>query len=524
MRFNSPMLGDRSASTCHAVLLLLTAIVACGEPTTPWPEHGLTLHGALNATDTIGARLPQPVIVAIRDGIGRPIAGTVIQFYSLRSPNLLPLALMQSPVDGSLVTSLSLTTGADGSVAVRVTLGDVAGPAGIVVQRADAPAYADTVRFTTLPGATTSISATPKDTAVLPGKTYSVNAVVFDRKRNVVLQTPAYRALDASISLSSSRQVTTTTIARSGVVVSAGTRVVDTAWVSVVPTGTMAIRQGLTVKVVKLDGERVADVSVPTGSVIPGLPIAGPEWTPDGKAFYTTLGSQSDRKPGLFRIDLAGTQTLVGSCSGQGCSQDPSVFRMPASMSSYSVASDGHTLYLSGSVCNYSGILYRAQLGLSALAERLSPPNANDCFETGHRWPSISPDGSTLAFENDSSPGFMIQFIDLATRTRRPLWFAGQRPRWSPLGDQVAFVNQKTVWLRRPDGTGLRRLTSNWPYLPGVTWSSDGRWLLAHATIRAQPTVVVVEVATGLELPLGFTHAWYDSEYGEPVPAWRPGS
>jgi TolB protein len=201
---------------------------------------------------------------------------------------------------------------------------------------------------------------------------------------------------------------------------------------------------------------------------------------------------------------------------------------MPAGITSFSVSPDGRTLFASVDGCNYQGILYRAQFGSSAAPERLSPPNPDDCFSTVHRWPSVSPDGSTLVFENDSSyfTGFTIQFMDLATRTVRPLRLGGQRPRWSPVGDQVAFVNAQSVWLVRPDGTGLRRVTmSDRQYLAGLTWSSDGRWLLAHATIKGLgSTVVVIEVATGMELPLGFTKGWWDSNNEASVPAWRPGS
>src|SRR5262249_32957248 len=160
-------------------------------------------------------------------------------------------------------------------------------------------------------------------------------------------------------------------------------------------------------------------------------------------------GFQYDPKPGLYRIDLAGNQTLVSSCQYSACPQNPSVVKMPANIASFAVSADGRTLYAALDGCNYDGILYRAQFGSTAAPERLSPPDANECFDTVHRWPSVSPDGTTLAFENDSSyfSGFTIQFMDLATRTLRPVRLGGERPRWSPLGDRVAFVNAQSVWL-----------------------------------------------------------------------------
>jgi len=525
-----------SASRC-ALPFLLTTIVACSggsgdRPTSPdvptTGKPGLTLSGAINATDTINAPLAQPLTVILRDSLGRPAALKAIRFFALQTVSYGQVAVMRNPDDGTNVPSLTLLTGPDGRVAVYVSLGNLIGASGIAVQTVDAPIYADTARFTVLPGAPASITSVPKDTAVTPGKSYTVKSTVYDRWGNLLPVTPAYRALDAFVSLSPSQVVTTSTVARSGVVVSVGTKVADTAWVSAVPPGSMAIRKQNIVKVVKFDGELVADVTVAAGSPNPPLPIPGPEWTSDGQAFYSVLGFQYDPKPGLYRIDLAGNQTLVSSCANSSCPQGPSVFRMPAAITSFSVSPDGRTLYASVDGCNYQGILYRAQLGSTAAPERLSPPNPDDCFSTVHRWPSVSPDGSTLAFENDSSyfTGFTIQFMDLATRTVRPLRLGGARPRWSPVGDQVAFVNAQSVWLVRPDGTGLRRVTlSDRQYLAGLTWSSDGRWLLAHATIKGLgSTVVVIEVATGMELPLGFTKGWWDSNNDASVPAWRPGS
>jgi dipeptidyl aminopeptidase/acylaminoacyl peptidase len=522
--------------------LLITTIVACGggsgdrptspdtpsSPTIPSGKPGLTLSGAINATDTINARLAQPLFVVLRDSLGQPVALKAVRFTALFSSAGQQLAVIQNPDDGKNVSSLSLLTGPDGRIAAYVSLGSLIGASGIAVQTVDAPIYKDTVRFTVLPGAPAYITSIPNDTAVAPGKSYTVKATVQDRWGNLLPQVPAYRALDASVSLSASQVVTTSTVARSGVVVSVGTKVADTAWVSVVPPGSMAIRKQNTVKVVKFDGQLVADVNVPTGSPNPGLPIPGPEWTPDGQAFYSVLGFQYDPKPGLYRIDLAGKQTVVSSCPYSSCPQDPSVIKLPAGITSFSVSPDGRTLFAAIDACNYEGILYRAQFGSTATPERLSPPDADDCFNTVHRWPSVSPDGSTLAFENDSSyfGGFTIQFMDLATRTVRPLRLGGARPRWSPLGDQVAFVNAKGVWLVRPDGTGLRRVTlSDREYLAGLTWSSDGHWLLAHAILKNWgPEVVVIEVATGMELPLGFTKVWLDADNGASVPAWRPGS
>ncbi|MDB4914675.1 MAG: hypothetical protein JWM95_2319 [Gemmatimonadetes bacterium] len=497
-------------------------------PTPATPKPGFTFSGAAGTADTVGATLAQPLRVVLRDAAGQPMAGKVVRFTSVRGGTGSAISALAVVVTGTTLEFTKwVTTASDGSIDVKVFLGDGAGAASIAIQMDDSQLYADTARFTALPGNAVSITSAPQDTAIAVGGSYTVTSVVRDRAGNARPDALSYRALDGSITLSAARQVTASTIARSGVIASLGATIMDTARVSVAPTGTMAVRQGATVRVVTLDGRRIADVPVVAGSPNPPLPIPGPEWAPDGQTFYSTMGSQSGDPVSLYRIDLTGARTMVGTCSYAACPKGTPAFVIPGGFASFSPSGDGRFLYLSGGGCNYMGILYQAQTGSSSAPQRLSPANADDCFNTIHRWPSISPDGTVVAFENDSTyfGGFTIQFLDVATRSMRPLRLAGQRPRWSPSGVEVAFVNGSAVWLVRLDGTGLRKLTtSNRQYLPGVTWSPDGRWVLAHASVNGRPMVIVVDAQTGLELPLAFTSGWLDSENGAPVPAWRPNS
>jgi Tol biopolymer transport system component len=125
--------------------------------------------------------------------------------------------------------------------------------------------------------------------------------------------------------------------------------------------------------------------------------------------------------------------------------------------------------------------------------------------------------------------GDSIQLLDVATRAVRPIRIAGQRPRWSPAGDQLAFIKAQSIWVVRPDGAGLRRITmSGRQYLTGQTWSPDGRWLRAQTTTGAFATsdwvAVIINVATGVELPLAFTYGWSGDFTVPAAPVWRPGS
>src|SRR6476660_604937 len=87
-RFNVMTAFDFSVSAWRRALpLSLTAIVACGgdrptstDTTTPPGKPGLTLSGAIDATDTINARLTQPLTVVLRDSLGQPAALKAIRF------------------------------------------------------------------------------------------------------------------------------------------------------------------------------------------------------------------------------------------------------------------------------------------------------------------------------------------------------------------------------------------------------------------------------------------------------------
>jgi Tol biopolymer transport system component len=78
--------------------------------------------------------------------------------------------------------------------------------------------------------------------------------------------------------------------------------------------------------------------------------------------------------------------------------------------------------------------------------------------------PSFAPDGSAIAFaavgEPEPGPG-LGHFLIEPPRRRAP-------PQHGPPWD---------VWLVRPDGSGLRRLTRLAEDECTLAWSPDGRWL-----------------------------------------------
>jgi len=116
---------------------------------------------------------------------------------------------------------------------------------------------------------------------------------------------------------------------------------------------------------------------------------------------------------------------------------------------------------------------------------------------------ALSPDGHTLAFVSTRAGGTAnIWLLDLSSRTYTNVTKNGSgnfRPSWSPDGSWIAFTsdrdahpgNQPSHWehlqstgvyLIRPNGHGLRRLTRKDGVAGSPSWSRDGRRVLFYET------------------------------------------
>jgi Tol biopolymer transport system component len=219
-------------------------------------------------------------------------------------------------------------------------------------------------------------------------------------------------------------------------------------------------------------------------------------------------------------VELGGAtqQVIAQNASSAGGKSVPGAIR------GFTYSPDAQWVYLSGGNCNYNAILYRLPVANPQALERLSPTGMDECFELVNHWPSLSPDGARLAYENQTwnQSGYSVRVMTISTKAITEIVAGGQRPRWSPAGDLIAYWADKQIRVVRPDGTGARVVSpAGYAYVPGVQWSPDGKWILARFEPRqgwAGTTVALLNVGTGLEIPL----TWTTSYNGVALPAWKP--
>jgi dipeptidyl aminopeptidase/acylaminoacyl peptidase len=168
--------------------------------------------------------------------------------------------------------------------------------------------------------------------------------------------------------------------------------------------------------------------------------------------------------------------------------------------------------------------LYLAPMGGGA-PRRLT---SGDLSQTSPAW---SPDGKTIAFEQDTSEnrevredGWPALFLfTLADSTVRPLptgFPQSSNPAWSPDGRTIAFICSKgrgmenDVCVVPVTGGAARSLTADWSLDPGSpTWSGDGKTIYfsaetsgnVHLFATALAGGPVRQVTTGERQLRGFT-------------------
>jgi Tol biopolymer transport system component len=125
----------------------------------------------------------------------------------------------------------------------------------------------------------------------------------------------------------------------------------------------------------------------------------------------------------------------------------------------------------------------------------------------GGEYPSWSPDGKRIAFNSNLSGDHLMYIVDVDGSHVVDLSRVGEgwQVDWSPDGRSILFTshrdhpdNYTDIYVMRPDGSGVKRLTHNRAYTPA--WSPDG----SHIVFSAPGLFVMRADGSGItSLPVG---------------------
>jgi len=458
------------------------------------------------AADTIQARPLTTVTVALRDGDGAAIPNEEVRFETTGDALAgIPFLYLES-LDGQRHGAVTETTDADGRAAIVALRGEAAGRAWLRV-RAPALAVADSLPFDILPGNPFEIRLSPADTGLHVGATYTLHGLVVDAFDNV---RPEAVTFTAESTFASGTGIATVVVTGEGhgraSFAATGGGLSAQAWVSVVPTGTLAFfvrafttGDSIGIATASTDGSGYAALFASEFDFASDRPL---DWAPDGQRLVFHLGTniQTFR---LYHITLGG---VIQPVITQDIGGYPEMFPR--------YGPDGW-IYFTAVVDPSNGTdeLWRVHADGTS-AERIGPPAAP--FESD-TYPAPAPDGEHVWFSTDRpSPGpnpVTLAILDVSAGTVDYLDVYGVGAVWSPVGDRVAFIDQVgAIIVAAPDGSGQRVVSGgNAVYEPYLDWSSDGQWIVASGAAG----VVLIEPDLGVTLPLAFSERWRH-------PAWRP--
>ena len=151
-------------------------------------------------------------------------------------------------------------------------------------------------------------------------------------------------------------------------------------------------------------------------------------------------------------------------------------------------------------------------------------------------FPSWSPDGNKIVYRGatDSIKGLFILDVKAKKITRLTTNSQDNFPGWSPNGDLIAFTSKHEgnydIYTIKPDGSDLKRLTTDPGNDAHSVWSPDGKWIAfssgrtgfkdesALHPYNPQPYgEISVMHADGSDV-----RVLTDNQYEEATPAWMP--
>jgi Tol biopolymer transport system component len=421
------------------------------------------------------------MVVEVRGAGGVPAANVDVRFRALEDldemhgtwPVLVcALSEIYCGVNGwSITREATTTTSSDGRAAVLIGYGLLATTTQVEIAVLSMELF-DTATVTVLPGNAAAVSIQPKDTAVTVGASFGSRAFVTDRAGNPRSEATTVTNEFPSVATLNDRTVTAVAIGRSTLVASAPGVKPDTTFVYVVPSGILAIAGG-EVRSAGFDGSNLNRRATNGWS---------PAWVPGSDEIIYSTGAPY-QSGSLAIVNSGGVVRPVNIAS-----------TTISGMWWPSYSPDGQWIYFSTITLGQGNFqIYRVHADGSGL-EQLTAPQAGYSDSRA----SVSPDGTRLAYIS-SEGGIDIRVLTVATKGIVSLGADGQTPKWSPDGQQIAYVEWGTgvLFVMNADGSGKRRVS-----LPGKTyqenldWTADGLWLVSSRSIG----IVLVRVSDGLEL------------------------
>lgn len=212
-----------------------------------------------------------------------------------------------------------------------------------------------------------------------------------------------------------------------------------------------------------------------------------PEWSPDGRQLMVSkLGTGK-----LYLTDASGSEPVLVDTGCPDCADSDASFSTDGTRIAFVRTRKESTQ--GGQAEIWHTVIATMDLASGRVVELESTA------DTGDGGPQWSPDGTQIVFSRGwftygkvaKSAVFVVDADGQHLRQLTPASVSADRPDWSPDGSRIVFesldmkiVNQRMrtsddIYTIRPDGSGLRRLTTN-GLSNGATWTPDGRILFSR--------------------------------------------